>query len=959
MSRSLRLLTLATLAGAFLRLYRLTAVPPGLHYDLAATALLGNDIAFGGARPVFISAYTGHEVLFYYWLAAWFRLVGSSVFTLRVATAMLGVLAIPCAYFAARQVVFADRHPRRVAALAAILLSFAFFHVTFSRFGFRVISEPVTQSLALGFLWRGLRRSGAGRRAILDIALGGAFTGLTAYTYLAARLFPFPIAIALLALWILDFRLWIFDFGPSARRAQSKIQNPQSAIRHPPSAIGRGVADVLLFLLSAAVVFAPLGWFFYQHPEALLTRATQLAPRGGEAGLMLYGVRRALEMIFIDGEPYDRFNIPGRPLFGPLLGAAFVLGLLITLRRAWRRRAPLARASEVLLLAWLPLMLLPTALAVHDIFPSNVRAFGLIPLLFVFPARGIDGVASWVAGRLRANGPGWTNRTAFSWLAGAAVVFGTLTTGHAYFNVWANLPNQYMNNEADLASAARWLNARDTSGDSVYVSSYHYRHPALAYLARDYASIHSIYQAGTLPVPEAGPVLYVFPRSAPPPGDWTVGWEAFLIDSPLGPDGTPDFWAYRFSSSAEVPLPDFDLAQANFGNIAELTGFALRSATVGGDATVDLRWRVLNVPEIGDFRAVADWVDAWGHHWSQGANDAYPSEQWSAGDTLITRLRLPLPAGLPPGTYSLAVTLFSPNAQQTLPALGPNGEFAGAMATVGPIVLGPDVPRDPSTLLQPAVSLNTMLGELTLVGIDPAPQTVRPGERLGLALYWQSDAAASGDYIPRITLASTSRSLVLSETDPVRGTFPTRQWSKGQAVVDRYSLRLPRDLEPGAYRLSLDLLAPDGGPVGGVDLGPIEVQPVARSFEPPPSAHPLDVTLGDLIQLTGLDLSPEAPLADQPFTLTLHWRALAETEADYTAFVHLLDSSGAVVAQHDAPPRDGGYPTSLWAEGEHVSESHTLTLPPGDYTVEVGFYLPESGQDLGRANVFLFTIPGG
>jgi len=51
------LLTLTVLVGAFLRLWQLTAIPPGLHYDLAATALLGNDIAFNGYRPIFIPAY--------------------------------------------------------------------------------------------------------------------------------------------------------------------------------------------------------------------------------------------------------------------------------------------------------------------------------------------------------------------------------------------------------------------------------------------------------------------------------------------------------------------------------------------------------------------------------------------------------------------------------------------------------------------------------------------------------------------------------------------------------------------------------------------------------------------------------------------------------------------------------------------------------------------------------------
>src|SRR6266851_7337436 len=81
-------LTLIVLVAAFLRLWQLATAPPGLHYDLAATALLGDEVAFNGYRPVFISAYTGHEALYYYWLALWFRLVGSSVFTLRLAAAM-------------------------------------------------------------------------------------------------------------------------------------------------------------------------------------------------------------------------------------------------------------------------------------------------------------------------------------------------------------------------------------------------------------------------------------------------------------------------------------------------------------------------------------------------------------------------------------------------------------------------------------------------------------------------------------------------------------------------------------------------------------------------------------------------------------------------------------------------------------------------------------------------------
>ena len=151
------LVTAITLVGAFLRLWQLASVPPGLHYDLAATALLGNDVAFNGYRPIFISAYTGHEALYYYWLALWFRLVGSSVFTLRLAAAMLGILAIPASFFAVREAMRFDKALSfPLAALSAAFLATSFWNLVFSRYGFRVISEPLVQALALGFLFKGL-----------------------------------------------------------------------------------------------------------------------------------------------------------------------------------------------------------------------------------------------------------------------------------------------------------------------------------------------------------------------------------------------------------------------------------------------------------------------------------------------------------------------------------------------------------------------------------------------------------------------------------------------------------------------------------------------------------------------------------------------------------------------------------------------------------------------------------
>ena len=833
--RYLALLVVVILAGAGLRLWQLTAIPPGLHYDLAATALLGNAVAFDGYRPVFITAFTGHEALFYYWLALWFRLGGSSIFTLRLAAAMLGVLAIPTSYFAIREALrFADAdaqadRSRPLAVLAAAMLATSFFHVTFSRFGFRVISEPVVQALALGCLLRGVRGlARPGRGAWLWLALGGLFTGLAAYTYLAARLFPIPLAV-----------LWLAVLAQAVR-----------ANRIDPGALRRALGGFGMFAVAAAAAFAPLGLYFYQHPEDFFNRAGQVAPRAGEGALLLEGVRRAFEMLFINGEPYDRYNLPGLPLFGPVLGAAFVFGWLLTLGRALRWPRPGLRAGagwavEWLLLAWVPVMLLPTALSVHDIFPSNIRAFGLVPLLFVFPARGLLAAYRWVQQRL----PGPLLPVAYpqAVIALAVLAAGVYTTGNNYFRVWAQLPNQPLNNDADLTGIAAYLNAQtDLASEAVYVSSIHYRHPTLAYLARDFDQLLWLTGGTSLavPVPAQGPALYAFARSAPPPEAWLAGWEAALVAAPRDPDGTPRYRIYRFASGAAVPLPVLAPLAENFGNVLTLTGYEYLTETAR--LLVDTQWRVENLPEAGDYLPYARLVDEWGATWAQSGGFNYPSEQWQVGDTLLMRLSVPLPAGLPPGTYTVKVGVYSQGAAASLPHLAADGAYAGDRAALPPLALpgtlaaGPDALREeqPVTLAADGASLPALLGyQLN----TPTP---RQGERLLLTLFWQGGASG----LVEVRLGDT----LLYAGDAAHGTLLLGALASGEALVDRYDLRVPADFGPGAADLTVS--------VGGVTatLTALDVQAVERVYMPPAVATLLDAVFADRIALAGYTLTPGA-----------------------------------------------------------------------------------------------------
>ena len=197
---TLPLLTIITLASAVLRFYDINAIPPGLHYDIAANAILVEDIAFKGFRPVFISAYTGKEVLFFYSAAAIFKIIGSSIFALKFTAAIWGTITIPITFFAIRQVLKHHRHSHFIAITAATFVAFSFTHLVWSRFGLRAITQPAIQALAIGLLFRALRHNKS-----RDFLLSGLLLGLTFHTYLAARVLPLALLISCLPIAISYF----------------------------------------------------------------------------------------------------------------------------------------------------------------------------------------------------------------------------------------------------------------------------------------------------------------------------------------------------------------------------------------------------------------------------------------------------------------------------------------------------------------------------------------------------------------------------------------------------------------------------------------------------------------------------------------------------------------------------------------------------------------------------------
>ncbi|MGB1253467.1 MAG: hypothetical protein ACPG8W_22835, partial [Candidatus Promineifilaceae bacterium] len=89
--------------------------------------------------------------------------------------------------------------------------------------------------------------------------------------------------------------------------------------------------------------------------------------------------------------------------------------------------------------------------------------------------------------------------------------------------------------------------------------------------------------------------------------------------------------------------------------------------------------------------------------------------------------------------------------------------------------------------------------------------------------------------------------------------------------------------------------------------------------------------------------------------VTLVWSALRDISADYTAFVHLLDANGALVAQHDGIPTFGNRRTQNWPLGTPIIDPHLLTLnelSAGTYDLLIGMYDSTSIEKLPFENGF-------
>ncbi len=842
------------LVGAWLRVNALSQIPPGLYHDEAYSGLDALAIARGAGLPIFFEGNGGREPFFIYLHALSISFLGPSSFALRIPAAFVGILTLAAFFVLVRALNASHRHSTGLALIATAGFAVSYWHLNFSRMGWRTISLPLFACLAFYFFWRA-RRTGKLR----DHLLTGALLGAGLYTYLAARFLPFVIAL----FWLIE--LLIGSVSHLHLRAvqvlRAKRSNPQVTWRllwaeTAPAMTRQGHwQNAVLTILAAIVVFAPLAIYFLTHPQALFFRVSDvtLAGEGSPLQAIAANAWRVAQMFFASGDPEWRHGIARRPALDWVIGIPFALGLLLALRR-WRK------PESWFALLWLGIMLLPTILSKDA--PDTQRAIGALPAIYLFVAWGLEWLGEFIGARARSHRseaieiaatraqslpPQAENQspkgdlvqpllrllvarsgmipalTAFVLIGGGALAF------RDYFSVWANDRHAYYDYQGDLADLAAWLNAQP---QNIVLPMDLYARSTIHFLTLPrYGQTRSILDLDDAERSQiaAEPARLL---SSPSVSDSAFallrGNQVVLLDPSTRIHSAPsesdwrDRWGKTLASIATVSSLDVTRAlsstpyAADFDQRLSLVGYAMdRNITPGKPYRVTLYWSArARIQE--ELKLFLHLLDSQGNVIA-GVDEPLVNELHTGllpeRQTIPDYHTLPIDAAIAPGKYSLEIGLYQPSNDSRLPIW-----MNGARVPDDRLIVSLKVAQPPPTRAM-AKSLGVQFGDaIVLEGLDPSAVKIKRGDPFRLTLLWKCLQPTDRDYTIFVHLLDAqSRIIAQADYQPQNGNYPSSIWDAGERVLDELSIPIPPDAPAGPFRIAIGVYDANTGqrlPIG-------------------------------------------------------------------------------------------------------------------------------------------------
>jgi hypothetical protein len=728
--QTLKLLIL--LLAAFLRLYHLPELPPGLNFDEAGSGVLALDI-LDGSPKIWWRIGGGQEPFWPYLAALSTVILGNVPLALRLPAVCLSLLTIAVIYPLMTSL-FRPRQGQTLALLTMLGVSLSGWHLHFSRLGFRAILLPFFATLALYFFWRSCASKPSRLRENSPLTftsyfpfrvptssstiLASFFTALAIYSYLAARLLPFVILLFLLLYW----------FRASGRRLSvfSLISNFSFLIP--------------LFLL-------PLIIYFIFNPADFMARAATVSlfnPQWNQGDLLGAAWRTLVltlsTFLGLAGDPNPLVNLPGQPALSNFLVPFFILGLLISLYQATRSllppnpsslttpqpsnlptfQPPAPYSPHLLLLCWWSLMLLPAILAPEGA-PHHLRLLGTLVPTYAFVSLGMITVINFLFHFITTP----LLSSLFSLLPATCYLLLALQTYTNYFIRWPTSTDFTL--PFDLYALRLAHDIAQAPAEVVYVlpmdirAADEARHYTIDYLLTPptpYSLIRSFPQFAVapysayvyIPVDERNAETLLNKATVGKKELRLVRWTAdkhreadakeiitYLLETTATPLGRQSFPAYDIETYSLTPptpqppnLPTFQLPTAinhpigaNFDNLLRLdAAFLPPTATPGHWLPLALTLAPL-APMDTDYKASLRLISPTGqriaqkdrtlmHNFHQGTS-LWPPE------TVNEYYLLPIPPETPPGDYTVAVVIYHPD---TLAPLITNGTAELPLGTV-------------------------------------------------------------------------------------------------------------------------------------------------------------------------------------------------------------------------------------------------------------------------------------
>jgi len=440
-------LVIIIIVAAFFRLYNIAELPPGLYPD---EAMNGNNaleaLSPNGQFKWFYPENNGREGLFINIQALSIYTFGNEPWALRLISAIFGILTVLGVYFLAKELFrenlkFKILNPKqnqnlnnlnsKIALLSSFFLAINFWHINFSRIGFRAIMAPLFLTWGIYFLIKTLN-SLKTKNYKLKTMLGGLIYGLGFHSYIAYRVTPLLILIIIALYW---------------------LQNKDWQIRKKILLVVSG------YTLMALVAFAPLGLYFLQHPQDFFGRTTQVSVFNSPTPLKDLGINiaKTAGMFNFSGDWNWRHNIAGQPLLFWPIGILFIIGIILGLKKLIDINRDslrdIYRYSFIILFSWIIIASLPIIIS-NEGLPHALRAILMIPPVFILA--GVGGV--WLYKKMTYNLQPTTYNALL--IAICLLLIGIVINAYySYFIKWGKNPNVQGAFAQNYVDIGRQLNA--------------------------------------------------------------------------------------------------------------------------------------------------------------------------------------------------------------------------------------------------------------------------------------------------------------------------------------------------------------------------------------------------------------------------------------------------------------------------------------------------------------------